>query len=140
MRTPSAGAGPAPTRRGGGRRGGPGSAGRSPAALAVPQRGPTKAILKVTPRPERGEGAASRAQLSGIMTEDDGFRGGGGSRQVERWKKGPSSPVPFRFGHAAGTGRGSPTDAPSSRGEQSPLFPPPALANAVLLPLVAVEE
>lgn len=73
----------------------------------------------MTPGPERGEGAASRAQLSGIMTEDDGFRAGGGSRQVERWKKGlcsqrPFGPAPRRVG-----ARGPPSATPSPGRERA---------------------
>lgn len=105
------------------------------AALAArpPSRGPTGAILEVTPRAAGARGGRSQpAQLSGIMTEDDGFRGGGGSRQVERRKKGPRSRRPFGP-------RGSPTAAPCPEGSE-PALPAAAPANPVPLPLVAVEE
>uniref|UniRef100_A0A8C4U6M8 Docking protein 7 n=1 Tax=Falco tinnunculus TaxID=100819 RepID=A0A8C4U6M8_FALTI len=60
------------------------------------------------------------------MTEDDGFRGGGGSRQVERWKKGPCSwrpfgPAPRRAG--AGGPRPTPPSPGGKRARSSLLRP-----------------
>lgn len=52
-----------PSRWGRGCRGGPGRAGRSPASLPVPVRGPNKAILKVTPS-GRARGGKRRAGCS----------------------------------------------------------------------------
>lgn len=63
------------------------------------------------------------------MTEDDGFRGGGGSRQVERRQKGPRSrrpfgPVPRRAGTGGPQSTPPPPVSPGGERARSPLLRP----------------